>query len=61
VTDLPFTAARAVRRYETDFGVLEELAATAPGQAIIAAWGLLEYQLNTRDHAAGRSYVPLRR
>jgi hypothetical protein len=30
----------------TDFGVLEELAATAPGQAIIYAWGLLEYQLN---------------
>ena len=58
MTDLPFTAARAakdvasvrdaalVTRDETDFGALEELAKTAPGQAIIYAWGLLEYQLN---------------
>jgi hypothetical protein len=58
VTDLPFTASRAakdvgfakdaplVRRDETDFGLLEKLAATAPGEAIIGAWGLLEYQLN---------------
>ena len=35
-----------VRREVTAFGVLEELAATAPAQAIINAWGLLEYQLN---------------
>jgi hypothetical protein len=58
VTDLPFTASRAakdvgfakdaplVRRDETDFGLLEKLAATAPWEAIIGAWGLLEYQLN---------------
>jgi hypothetical protein len=39
--------AAVVRREETEFGLLEELAATAPGQAIIDAWGLLEYQLNT--------------
>ena len=35
-----------VTREETAFGVLEELASTAPAQAIINAWGLLEYQLN---------------
>jgi hypothetical protein len=35
-----------IRREQTEFGVLEELAATAPGQAIIDAWGLLEYELN---------------
>jgi hypothetical protein len=38
--------AAVVRREETAFGVLEELASTAPAQAIINAWGLLEYQLN---------------
>lgn len=39
--------AAVIRREETEFGVLAELAATAPAQAIIDAWGLLEYQLNT--------------
>jgi hypothetical protein len=38
--------AAVARRDETEFGVLEERATTAPGQAIIDAWGLLEYQLN---------------
>jgi len=37
----------AVGRYEaTEFSVVEALASAAPGQAIIDAWGLLEYQLN---------------
>jgi hypothetical protein len=31
---------------ETEFSVLNALAAAAPGQAVIDAWGLLEYQLN---------------
>lgn len=31
---------------EPEFGPLEGLAETAPGQAVIDAWGLLEYQLN---------------
>lgn len=44
--DRPEDAA-AVRREQTEFSALEELAETAPGQAIIDAWGLLEYQLNT--------------
>jgi hypothetical protein len=35
-----------VRREETEFSVLEALAEAAPRQAIIDAWGLLEYQLN---------------
>ena len=35
-----------VRREVTEFSVLEALALAAPGQAIIDAWGLLEYQLN---------------
>ena len=35
-----------VRRDETEFSVLDTLAAAAPAQAIIYAWGLLEYQLN---------------
>ncbi|HTW18922.1 MAG TPA: hypothetical protein VME70_01775 [Mycobacteriales bacterium] len=43
--DSPEDAA-VVRREATAFGVLEELAATAPAQAVIDAWGLLEYQLN---------------
>jgi hypothetical protein len=34
------------RRQATEFGTLEELADLAPAQAIIFAWGLLEYQLN---------------
>ncbi|HEY1818827.1 MAG TPA: hypothetical protein VGG83_02780 [Trebonia sp.] len=34
------------RREETEFSVLDALAAAAPGQAILYAWGLLEYQLN---------------
>jgi hypothetical protein len=34
------------RREETEFSVLDALAAAAPGQAIVYAWGLLEYQLN---------------
>jgi hypothetical protein len=36
-----------VSREETEFGALEAQAQSAPGQAIIDAWGLLEYQLNT--------------
>jgi hypothetical protein len=31
---------------ETEFSLLEALAAAAPKQAVIDAWGLLEYQLN---------------
>ena len=31
---------------EAEFSVLEALAAAAPKQAVIDAWGLLEYQLN---------------
>jgi hypothetical protein len=38
--------AAAARREETAFGVLEKVAVTSPGQAIIDAWTLLEYQLN---------------
>lgn len=33
-------------REETEFSALDSLVAAAPGQAIIYAWGLLEYQLN---------------
>ena len=36
----------SVKSRETEFSVLESLATTAPQQAIIGAWGLLEYQLN---------------
>lgn len=35
-----------VKRQATEFGTLEELAVWAPPQAIVYAWGLLEYQLN---------------
>jgi len=35
-----------VRQEVTEFSVVEALASVAPGQAIIDAWGLLEYQLN---------------
>lgn len=35
-----------VRQEATEFSVVEALASAAPGQAIIDAWGLLEYQLN---------------
>jgi hypothetical protein len=38
--------AAIVRRGETEFGVLDALAEVAPQQAVIDAWGLLEYQLN---------------
>ena len=34
------------RREQEEFSVLDALAEAAPGQAIIYAWGLLEYQLN---------------
>jgi hypothetical protein len=45
-------AATAMRE-ETEFSVLEALAAAAPKQAVIDAWGLLEYQLNvTSDRLA---------
>lgn len=38
----------AIARHETAvFGMVEELASVAPGQAVIDAWGLLEYQLNS--------------
>jgi hypothetical protein len=36
----------AARRKEAQFSVLEALADASPRQAIIDAWGLLEYQLN---------------
>jgi len=37
----------AAGRYEaTEFGVVEALTSAAPRQAVIDAWGLLEYQLN---------------
>jgi hypothetical protein len=43
----------AITRRETGFGILEVLADTAPEQAIIDAWALLEYQLNaTSDRLA---------
>jgi hypothetical protein len=35
-----------IRQEVTEFGVVEALVSAAPGQAIIDAWGLLEYQLN---------------
>lgn len=36
-----------VVRYEgTEFSVVAALTSAAPGQAVIGAWGLLEYQLN---------------
>ncbi len=35
-----------VRHGVTEFSVVQALALAAPGQAIIDAWGLLEYQLN---------------
>jgi hypothetical protein len=38
---------KAAVQYEvTEFSVVEALASAAPGQAVIDAWGLLEYQLN---------------
>jgi hypothetical protein len=44
----------SVVRYEaTEFSVVEALVSAAPGQAVIDAWGLLEYQLNvTSDRIA---------
>jgi len=44
-TDPPVDEATA-RRDESEFSVLDTLTAAAPAQAIIYAWGLLEYQLN---------------
>jgi hypothetical protein len=38
--------AATARSEETEFSVLEALAVVAPKQAVIDAWGLLEYQLN---------------
>jgi hypothetical protein len=38
--------ATVVRQEVTEFGVVEALVSEAPGQAVIDAWGLLEYQLN---------------
>jgi hypothetical protein len=35
-----------VAREVTEFSLVEALTSEAPGQAIIGAWGLLEYQLN---------------
>lgn len=35
-----------IRHEATEFSVVEALASAAPGQAVIDAWGLLEYQLN---------------
>jgi hypothetical protein len=39
-------AGAITRSEETEFSVLEALAAAAPQQAVIDGWGLLEYQLN---------------
>jgi hypothetical protein len=42
-----------LRGEATEFSAVEALASAAPGQAIIDAWGLLEYQLNiTSDRLA---------
>jgi hypothetical protein len=38
--------AAAPKSQETEFSVLNALATAAPKQAVIDAWGLLEYQLN---------------
>jgi hypothetical protein len=38
--------AEIVGSEQTDFSLLQALASAAPGQAVIDAWGLLEYQLN---------------
>jgi hypothetical protein len=38
--------AAAPKSQETEFSVLDALATAAPKQAVIDAWGLLEYQLN---------------
>ena len=38
--------AATAKSEETEFSVLEALAAAAPKQAVVDAWGLLEYQLN---------------
>jgi hypothetical protein len=38
--------AAVVRREATEFSVIEARASEAPRQAVIDAWGLLEYQLN---------------
>ncbi len=47
VQDAGFQDDKTAARSElTEFKVVAELAAEAPGQAIIGAWGLLEYQLN---------------
>jgi hypothetical protein len=46
-TDTESGDERAAARFEsTEFGVVEALASVAPSQAVIDAWGLLEYQLN---------------
>ena len=38
---------KAIVRHEvTEFSVVEAMVSAAPGQAVIDAWGLLEYQLN---------------
>jgi hypothetical protein len=42
----PPNDAVGAKREDTDFNAIEELARVAPGQAVINAWGLLEYQLN---------------
>jgi hypothetical protein len=39
-------AEAVVRQEAAGFSVVEALASAAPGQAVIDAWGLLEYQLN---------------
>lgn len=51
--DGPPPAEGIVRQTETEFGVLEALAEVAPRQAIIDAWGRLEYQLNIASDQVG--------
>ena len=45
---------QSVARYEaSEFSVVEALASAAPRQAVIDAWGLLEYELNVASDRLG--------
>lgn len=46
--------AAAAAREDADFSLLQALASAAPGQAVIDAWGLLEYQLNVASDRLAR-------
>lgn len=58
--------AAIIRHEAAEFSVVEALASVAPGQAVIDAWGLLEYHLNIasgrlapdRPHACRRRRMP---